>query len=177
LLEAVLDPEVELTWWESGEWDCHGREAVPALLRERTEEGAGQVEIEATRGERGGGAGAAADRRGGSGSASAPTTPTARRRLQGRRLEGALREADLASGKGARKFLYPEGPLASLLSAEDLTGAAEPPLVDGSIMFLGTRTAHGGIRPSDRFRYQLEDPVLGRSIEASYTVRALPLIS
>jgi ketosteroid isomerase-like protein len=45
-LAALLDPEVELTWWESGEWDCRGREAVLALLRERTDEGAGKVEIE-----------------------------------------------------------------------------------------------------------------------------------
>jgi ketosteroid isomerase-like protein len=45
-LEPLLDPEVELTWWEPGEWDCHGREAVLALLRERVDEGAGAAEIE-----------------------------------------------------------------------------------------------------------------------------------
>jgi ketosteroid isomerase-like protein len=45
-LSPLLDPEVELTWWEPGEWDCHGREAVLALLRERAGEGAGTAEIE-----------------------------------------------------------------------------------------------------------------------------------
>ncbi len=45
-LAPLLHPDVELTWWEPGEWDCHGREAVLALLRERTGEGAGAVEIE-----------------------------------------------------------------------------------------------------------------------------------
>jgi ketosteroid isomerase-like protein len=45
-LEPLLDPEVELLWWEPGDWDCHGREAVLALLRERTRRGAGRAEIE-----------------------------------------------------------------------------------------------------------------------------------
>jgi ketosteroid isomerase-like protein len=45
-LAPLLDPEVELTWWEPGEWDCHGREAVLALLRERVSEGSGAAEIE-----------------------------------------------------------------------------------------------------------------------------------
>lgn len=45
-LAPLLHPEVELTWWEPGDWDCHGREAVLALLRERTGEGAGTMEIE-----------------------------------------------------------------------------------------------------------------------------------
>ncbi|HEX3609957.1 MAG TPA: nuclear transport factor 2 family protein [Solirubrobacterales bacterium] len=45
-LAPLLHPEVELTWWEPGEWDCHGREAVLSLLRERAGEGAGTAEIE-----------------------------------------------------------------------------------------------------------------------------------
>lgn len=45
-LAPLLHPDVELTWWEPGEWDCYGREAVLELLRERTEEGAGAAEIE-----------------------------------------------------------------------------------------------------------------------------------
>ena len=45
-LAPLLDPEVKLTWWEPGEWDCHGREAVLALLRERAVEGAGVAKIE-----------------------------------------------------------------------------------------------------------------------------------
>lgn len=45
-LAPLLDPDVELTWWEPGEWDCHGREAVLALLRERSSGGAGRDKIE-----------------------------------------------------------------------------------------------------------------------------------
>jgi limonene-1,2-epoxide hydrolase len=45
-LAPLLDPEVELTWWEPGEWDCHGREAVLALLRDRADSSAAAPEIE-----------------------------------------------------------------------------------------------------------------------------------
>jgi len=45
-LAPLLHPDVELTWWEPGEWDCYGREAVLELLRERTQEGAGAAEVE-----------------------------------------------------------------------------------------------------------------------------------
>ena len=45
-LAAFLDPEVELTWWEPGDWDCHGREAVLAMLRERVASGSGEARIE-----------------------------------------------------------------------------------------------------------------------------------
>jgi ketosteroid isomerase-like protein len=45
-LEALLDPEVELLWWKPGEWDCHGRDAVLALLRDRAQRGAGKAEVD-----------------------------------------------------------------------------------------------------------------------------------
>jgi ketosteroid isomerase-like protein len=45
-LARLLDPAVELTWWEPGDWDCHGREAVLTLLRKRIGEGGGEAEIE-----------------------------------------------------------------------------------------------------------------------------------
>ncbi|HEX3737910.1 MAG TPA: nuclear transport factor 2 family protein [Solirubrobacterales bacterium] len=45
-LAGLLDPEVELTWWEPGDWDCHGREKVLALLRGRAAEGLGTAAIE-----------------------------------------------------------------------------------------------------------------------------------
>lgn len=45
-LAPLLDPDVELLWWEPGEWDCHGREAVLSLLRERARRGpGGEVEL------------------------------------------------------------------------------------------------------------------------------------
>jgi ketosteroid isomerase-like protein len=45
-LAPLLHPEVTLTWWEPGDWDCTGREEVLATLRERAGEGAGAAEIE-----------------------------------------------------------------------------------------------------------------------------------
>lgn len=79
--------------------------------------------------------------------------------------------------EGGAEVLYQEGTLASLLRPEDLMKASDPPLVDGSIMFCGTLAVQGRIRPAERFRYELEDPVRGRSISAAYSVRALPLVS
>jgi hypothetical protein len=45
-LEPLLDPAVELLWWESGAWDCHGRDAVLACLRDRAAAGAGDGEFD-----------------------------------------------------------------------------------------------------------------------------------
>jgi hypothetical protein len=44
-------------------------------------------------------------------------------------------------------------------------------------MFCGTLPVHGGIRPAESFAYELEDPVLGRSLRASYATKALPVFS
>jgi ketosteroid isomerase-like protein len=38
-LAELLDPDVELLWWDPGPWDCHGREQVLALLSERVGQG------------------------------------------------------------------------------------------------------------------------------------------
>ena len=48
VLEELLDPSVELLWWQPGEWDRHGREAVLAHLRQRAAQGAGRGEVEVT---------------------------------------------------------------------------------------------------------------------------------
>jgi ketosteroid isomerase-like protein len=45
-LAPLLDPDVELIWWEPGEWDCHGRDAVLETLRQRVAEGSGAAAIE-----------------------------------------------------------------------------------------------------------------------------------
>jgi hypothetical protein len=34
-LERLLDPNVELLWWRTGEWDIHGKKKVMSLLRQR----------------------------------------------------------------------------------------------------------------------------------------------
>ena len=45
-LEPLLDPTVELLWWEPGDWDCHGPDAVVALLRDRARRGGRRAAVE-----------------------------------------------------------------------------------------------------------------------------------
>ena len=77
--------------------------------------------------------------------------------------------------KGKRE-LYQEGTLDAMLPVSELLarGFADGKLPDGCAMFGGTFAAKGGIRPSSRFEYELEDPVLKRSIRHAYDVIELP---
>jgi ketosteroid isomerase-like protein len=45
-LEELLDPDVELFWWEPGEWDCHSRDDVLRVLAQRQREGVNRAEVE-----------------------------------------------------------------------------------------------------------------------------------
>src|SRR6476620_7926326 len=45
-LEELLDPDVELFWWEPGDWDCHGRDDVIQLLTQRLRERVNRVRVE-----------------------------------------------------------------------------------------------------------------------------------
>ena len=74
-------------------------------------------------------------------------------------------------------ILYQEGELRSLLPPAVLLAEAEPPIEDGTVMFCGTLAARGGIRPSSRFRYELEDPIRARVIGSEYELRDLPMIA
>ena len=49
-------------------------------------------------------------------------------------------------------------------------------LADGTLMFCGTLAAHGGVRPTREFSFELDDPVQGRKIAHSYQVRTLPIL-
>lgn len=76
--------------------------------------------------------------------------------------------------------LYQEGTLAALRHPADLLaryGAAHPPPAEGFAMSCGTLGAMGGIRPSARFRMELSDGRLGRSIAHAYRCVALPVIA
>jgi hypothetical protein len=42
------------------------------------------------------------------------------------------------------------------------------------VLFGGTLSVQGGIRPRRAFRFELRDPVRGRSIAHTYTARWLP---
>ncbi len=78
---------------------------------------------------------------------------------------------------GAR-VLYQEGTLDSMLPVKELIhrGFGGAGLPDGCAMFGGTFAAIGGIRPASRFEFELEDPVLKRSLRHGYDVIALPVL-
>jgi hypothetical protein len=79
---------------------------------------------------------------------------------------------------GGARVLYQEGTLDHMLSVEDLIrlGFGGKGFPDGCAMFGGTFAAKGGIRPASRFEFELEDPVLKRSIKHAYDVIALPVL-
>jgi len=79
---------------------------------------------------------------------------------------------------GGARVLYQEGTLDHMLPVADLIrlGFGDKGFPDGCAMFGGTFAAKGGIRPADRFEFELEDPVLKRSIRHAYDVIALPVL-
>jgi hypothetical protein len=76
------------------------------------------------------------------------------------------------------RVLYQEGTLDGMLPVAELIerGFGGAGLPDGCAMFGGTFAAKGGIRPSSRFEYELEDPVLKRSLRHAYDVIELPVL-
>jgi hypothetical protein len=76
-----------------------------------------------------------------------------------------------------KRALYQEGTLDAMLPVAELLakGFEGGRLPDGCAMFSGTFAAKGGIRPADRFEYELEDPVLKRVIGHAYDVITLPV--
>jgi hypothetical protein len=79
---------------------------------------------------------------------------------------------------GGARVLYQEGTLDAMLPVKDLIarGFGGKGLPDGCVMFGGTFAAKGGIRPASRFEFELEDPVLKRSIRHGYDVIELPVL-
>lgn len=75
------------------------------------------------------------------------------------------------------RTLYQEGTLDAMLPVKELIerGFGKSGLPDGCAMFGGTFAAKGGIRPSVRFEYELEDPVLNRKLTHAYDVIVLPV--
>lgn len=77
---------------------------------------------------------------------------------------------------GGVRVLYQEGTLDAMLSPRDLIAMGfGNELPDGTAMFGGTFAATGGIRPAERFDFEIADPVLGRSIRHGYAVVTLPV--
>ena len=78
---------------------------------------------------------------------------------------------------GGKRELYQEGTLEAMLPVSELLarGFADGKLPDGCAMFGGTFAAKGGIRPANRFEFELEDPILKRIIRHAYDVIELPV--
>ncbi|HEY7663960.1 MAG TPA: DUF2848 domain-containing protein [Xanthobacteraceae bacterium] len=78
--------------------------------------------------------------------------------------------------EGGKRTLYQDGTVAAMMDPTGLiarhAGAAALP--DGTLMFCGTLAAHGGVRPTPAFAFEIEDPVLGRKIAHAYRVQTLP---
>jgi hypothetical protein len=75
--------------------------------------------------------------------------------------------------------LYQEASVSTMLAPAELiagytggTGA----LAEGTVMFSGTISTKGGLKPAESFKFELEDPVLGRTLRHEYTVRTLPIV-
>jgi len=79
--------------------------------------------------------------------------------------------------KGER-VVYQEGPVAAMLSPADLLArfTDKGTLPDDTLMFCGTLAAHGGVRATDHFAFEIEDPVLNRKIAHEYRVTSLPVM-
>jgi hypothetical protein len=78
--------------------------------------------------------------------------------------------------KGSRQ-LYQKGLVTSLLAPEALLSLYrqdEGEMADGTLLFGGTMSAIGGVRPADQFIFTIRDPVLDREITHAYSIHVLP---
>lgn len=71
--------------------------------------------------------------------------------------------------------LYQEGTLASIRPLAELISGSG--FEDQYAMLCGTLPAIGSVRPAMKYRMQLQDPVLKRSISLDYAVRTLEIVS
>ena len=80
--------------------------------------------------------------------------------------------------ENGKSVLYQEGPVAAMLEPKTLIAgySGGNRLAERTLMFCGTHAVHGGIRPSERFDFEIEDPVRGRKISHGYRIAALPVL-
>jgi hypothetical protein len=77
-----------------------------------------------------------------------------------------------------KRVLYQEGAVTAMLDPLELIGKyrGKTGLADGTLMFCGTLSARGGVRPSEVFEVELDDPVLGRKIQHRYRIGTMPVL-
>lgn len=76
-----------------------------------------------------------------------------------------------------KRTLYQEGPVTKMRDPRELAALYEwegAGLPEGAIMFCGTLAAIGGIRPSNHFAFELEDPRGARKLQHAYDIRSMP---
>lgn len=69
---------------------------------------------------------------------------------------------------------YQDGPVAAMLHPRVLMESCGG-LQDGDVLFGGTLPVEGGIRPAERFKMELFDPIRSRSIMHEYRTESLPI--
>ncbi len=87
-----------------------------------------------------------------------------------------LRSAIVEDGA---EVVYQDGGVAGLISPRELLAKLAEEggeLAEGVLMFGGTCGAIGGVRYSPRFRLELTDPVLNRTIAHGYDVVPVPIV-
>ncbi len=80
--------------------------------------------------------------------------------------------------ENGERVLYQEGTVVTMLDPLELLHGFMPlaQLPDGFVMMCGTFAAKGGIRPSSRFEFEMEDTVLKRTIRHGYSIKTLPVL-
>jgi hypothetical protein len=80
--------------------------------------------------------------------------------------------------ENGRSTLYQDGSVAAMIDPRDLIKryAGADSLAERTLMFCGTLAAHGGVRATREFSFELEDPVLGRKLAHAYRVKTLPIL-
>jgi len=81
------------------------------------------------------------------------------------------------TGADGQRKLYQESRVTAMMPPLALIReyAGSDTLPEGSAMFSGTLPAIGGLRPSERFEFELEDHVLGSTLRHAYRIRRLPI--
>ncbi len=80
---------------------------------------------------------------------------------------------------GGERRLYQEGAVSGMRPPRELIALycdGKETLPVGTAMYGGTFAAIGGVKPADRFEFELEDPVLKRSIKHAYDIDVLPVV-
>jgi hypothetical protein len=77
------------------------------------------------------------------------------------------------------RTLYQEGLVTRMLDPQDLIArlsSGKAPLPPETAMFCGTLPVIGKLGGGERFDFELEDPVLGRTLRHGYAVRSLAIV-